>query len=44
MTYIVSTAPGGGFDLYGRLVSEYMQKYLPGLHLRGEECPAAQVT
>src|SRR5258706_4004118 len=30
VTYIVATAPGGGFDLYGRLVSEYMQKYLPG--------------
>src|SRR5690349_16159672 len=30
VTYIVTTAPGGGFDLYGRLVAEYMQKYLPG--------------
>jgi tripartite-type tricarboxylate transporter receptor subunit TctC len=30
VTYIVSTAPGGGYDLYGRLVAEYMQKYLPG--------------
>lgn len=30
VNYIVSTAPGGGYDLYGRLVADYMQKYLPG--------------
>ncbi len=30
VTYIVATAPGGGYDLYGRLVADYMQKYLPG--------------
>jgi tripartite-type tricarboxylate transporter receptor subunit TctC len=30
VTYIVSTAPGGGYDLYGRLTAEYMQRYLPG--------------
>ena len=30
MTYIVATAAGGGYDLYGRLVAEYMQRYLPG--------------
>jgi tripartite-type tricarboxylate transporter receptor subunit TctC len=30
ITYIVATAPGGGYDLYGRLVAEYMQRYLPG--------------
>lgn len=30
VTYIVATAPGGGYDTYGRLVTEYMQKYLPG--------------
>jgi tripartite-type tricarboxylate transporter receptor subunit TctC len=30
VTYIVATAAGGGFDLYGRLVAEGMQKYLPG--------------
>ena len=30
VTYIVATAPGGGYDTYGRLVAEYMQRYLPG--------------
>jgi tripartite-type tricarboxylate transporter receptor subunit TctC len=30
VTYIVATAAGGGYDLYGRLVSEYMQRHLPG--------------
>src|SRR5215208_2020714 len=30
VNYIISTAPGGGYDYYGRLVAEYMQKHLPG--------------
>ena len=30
VNYIVATAAGGGYDTYGRLVAEYMQKYLPG--------------
>jgi tripartite-type tricarboxylate transporter receptor subunit TctC len=30
VTYIVATAPGGNYDLFGRLVADYMQKYLPG--------------
>ena len=30
VSYIVPTAAGGGYDIYGRLVSEFMQKYLPG--------------
>jgi tripartite-type tricarboxylate transporter receptor subunit TctC len=29
VTYIVATSPGGGYDTYGRLVAEYMQRYLP---------------
>src|SRR3954464_5859433 len=41
ITYIVSTAPGGGFDLYGRLVSEYMQKYLPGSTFVVKNIPGA---
>jgi tripartite-type tricarboxylate transporter receptor subunit TctC len=30
VTYIVATAPGGGYDTYGRLVAEFMQKHLTG--------------
>jgi tripartite-type tricarboxylate transporter receptor subunit TctC len=30
VTYIIATAPGGGYDYYGRLVAEYMQKHIPG--------------
>jgi len=30
VNYIVATSAGGGYDAYGRLVAEYMQKYLPG--------------
>lgn len=30
VTYIVATSPGGGYDAYGRLVAEFMQKHLPG--------------
>ncbi|MDH3240417.1 MAG: tripartite tricarboxylate transporter substrate binding protein, partial [Alphaproteobacteria bacterium] len=29
-TYIVATGAGGGFDFYGRLVAQFMQKNLPG--------------
>ena len=30
VTYIVATSPGGGYDFYGRLVADFMQKHLPG--------------
>jgi tripartite-type tricarboxylate transporter receptor subunit TctC len=30
VTYIVATAPGGGYDTYGRIVADFMQKHLPG--------------
>jgi tripartite-type tricarboxylate transporter receptor subunit TctC len=30
VSYIVATSAGGGYDLYGRLVAEYMQRSLPG--------------
>lgn len=41
VTYIVSTAPGGGFDLYGRMISEYMQRYLPGSTFVVKNIPGA---
>ena len=30
VTYIVATAPGGGYDAYARLISRYIGKYLAG--------------
>ena len=41
VNYIVATAPGGGYDTYGRLVSEYMQKYLPGSTFLVKNVPGA---
>ncbi len=41
VTYIVATGPGGGYDLYGRLVAEYMQKYLPGSTFVVKNLPGA---
>jgi len=41
VTYIVATSPGGGYDLYGRLIAEYMQKYLPGSTFVVKNIPGA---
>ena len=41
VTYIVATAPGGGFDFYGRLAAEYMQRYLPGSTFVVKNMPGA---
>ena len=41
VTYIVATGPGGGYDTYGRLVAEYMQKYLPGSTFVVKNVPGA---
>ncbi|MFM1814230.1 MAG: hypothetical protein RLZ98_925 [Pseudomonadota bacterium] len=30
VTLIVATAAGGGYDFYGRMVGEYMERHLPG--------------
>jgi putative tricarboxylic transport membrane protein len=41
VNYIVATAPGGGYDAYGRLVAEYMQRYLPGSTFIVKNMPGA---
>lgn len=41
VTYVVATAAGGGYDLYGRLVADYMQKYLPGSPFVVKNMPGA---
>lgn len=30
VTMVIGTAPGGGYDLYGRLISRHLQKHIPG--------------
>ena len=41
VTYIVATAPGGGYDSYGRLIAEYMQRNLPGSTFVVKNMPGA---
>jgi len=41
VTYIVATSPGGGYDSYGRLVAEYMQRALPGSTFVVKNMPGA---
>jgi tripartite-type tricarboxylate transporter receptor subunit TctC len=41
VNYIVATAPGGGYDSYGRLVAEYMQRNLPGSTFVVKNMPGA---
>ncbi len=41
VTYIVATSAGGGYDLYGRLIAEYMAKYLPGSTFVVKNLPGA---
>jgi tripartite-type tricarboxylate transporter receptor subunit TctC len=41
ITYIVATGPGGGYDTYGRLISRYLQKYLPGSRVVVRNVPGA---
>jgi tripartite-type tricarboxylate transporter receptor subunit TctC len=41
VTYIVATAPGGGYDTYGRLVAEYMQRNLAGSTFVVKNMPGA---
>ncbi len=41
VTYIVATAPGGGYDTYGRVVANYMEKHLPGSTFVVKNMPGA---
>ena len=41
VTYIVATAPGGSYDTYGRVVADFMQKYLPGSTFVVKNVPGA---
>lgn len=41
ITYVVATAPGGGYDFYGRLVARYMQDYMPGSTFVVKNTPGA---
>lgn len=41
ITLIVTTKPGGGYDFYGRLMSKFMQKYLPGSTIIVKNMPGA---
>ena len=41
ITYIVATKPGGGYDAIARLVSKYMQKYIPGSTIIVKNVPGA---
>jgi tripartite-type tricarboxylate transporter receptor subunit TctC len=41
LTYVVATSPGGGYDRYGRLVAEYLEKKIPGVVLVVRNMPGA---
>lgn len=41
VTYIVATNPGGGYDAYGRLIANYMEKHLPGSRFVVKNIPGA---
>ena len=41
VNYIVATGPGGGYDTYGRLLTRYMAKYMPGTTFVVRNIPGA---
>jgi tripartite-type tricarboxylate transporter receptor subunit TctC len=41
LTLIVGSTVGTGYDAYGRLVAQYMEKYLPGAHIVIRDMPGA---
>jgi tripartite-type tricarboxylate transporter receptor subunit TctC len=41
ITYLVATQPGGGYDIYARLIGKYMQKNIPGATVIIRNIPGA---
>jgi tripartite-type tricarboxylate transporter receptor subunit TctC len=41
VTIIVATQPGGGYDVYARMLAPYLQKYLPGSTVIVKNVPGA---
>jgi tripartite-type tricarboxylate transporter receptor subunit TctC len=41
ITYIIATAPGGGYDTYGRLLVRFMEKHMPGTRIIVRNVPGA---
>ena len=41
ISLIVATSPGGGYDLYGRMVGKFMEKHLPGSTIIVKNIPGA---
>jgi tripartite-type tricarboxylate transporter receptor subunit TctC len=41
ITYYVATQPGGGYDIYARLIGKYMQQYIPGSTVIIKNIPGA---
>jgi tripartite-type tricarboxylate transporter receptor subunit TctC len=41
VTYVVATGAGGGYDYYGRLVAEFMQRHMPGTSFVVKNMPGA---
>ncbi|MGE5538762.1 MAG: Bug family tripartite tricarboxylate transporter substrate binding protein [Gemmatimonas sp.] len=41
VTYVAATSAGGGYDFYGRLVSRFMEKHMPGTTFIVKNVPGA---
>lgn len=41
INYIVASKPGGGYDIYARLIASFMEKYLPETKIRIKNVPGA---
>jgi tripartite-type tricarboxylate transporter receptor subunit TctC len=41
VTYVVATGAGGGYDFYGRLVAQFMERHMPGTTFVVKNMPGA---